>query len=88
MAGTVCDVVFTFGGVNLKGSFPVINPALPDHWTSLEFGFYFRDTHYQLAVSPGALKIFAENAGKEKIIVHLCGVKTELPREEWFTIKC
>ena len=88
MAGTVCDVVFTFGGVNLKGSFPVINPALPDHWTSLEFGFYFRDTHYQLAVSPGALKIFAENAGKEKIIVHLCGVKTELPRGEWFTMKC
>ena len=66
----------------------MINPALPDHWTSLEFGFYFRDTHYQLAVSPGALKIFAENAGKEKIIVHLCGVKTELPRGEWFTMKC
>jgi len=88
MAGTVCDVIFTFGGVNLKGDYPVIDPHLPDHWTGLNFSFSFKGTHYQLAINENEVKIFAENAGKEKIIVNLCGTKTELPQGEWLTGKC
>jgi len=88
MAGTVCDVIFTFGGVNLRGRYPEITPALPGHWSSLEFGFNFKGTHYQIAVSSEELKIFAENEGKDEIIIHLCGVEIELPRGEWFIIKC
>ncbi len=87
MAGTLCDVIFTFGGVNLKGDYPSIHPVLPHHWTGLKFAFTFRGTHYQLAITGEKLMIFAENAKKEKLIVDLCGVQTELPQGEWRTIK-
>ncbi len=88
MAGTVCDVIFTFGGVNLKGDYPVIDPVLPAHWTGLKFSFAFKGTHYQVAISEKEVKIFAENAGKEKILVNLCGAKTELLQGEWFSMNC
>ncbi|MCP4312476.1 MAG: HAD-IA family hydrolase [Bacteroidetes bacterium] len=88
MAGTVCDVIFTFGGVNLKGEHPVIDPALPDHWQGLKFSFSFKGSHYQVAITGDEVKIFAENGGKEKIIVHLCGAETEIPQGEWFSMRC
>ncbi len=80
MAGTVCEVIFTYGGLNLKGDHPVLNPALPGHWTGLKFNFSFKRTHYQVAITPGEVKISAENPGKDKIKVHLCGKFTELSR--------
>ncbi len=87
MAGTVCDVIFTFGGIDLRGDYPLINPSLPTHWRSLEFGFSFKGTHFKVAISRGKFMIFTENSGKEKIIVDLCGVHTILPKGEWFTVK-
>lgn len=88
MAGTVYDVVSTFGGVNLKGAFPAIDPALPPNWTRLDFGFSFRGSHYQLSITAEEVKIMARNAGKDKIIVHLCGAETELAQGQWFSMKC
>ena len=87
MAGTVCDIIFTFGGVDLRGEYPYINPSLPDHWSKLEFGFSFRGTHFQVALTRDKLMIFAKNSGKDKIIVDLCGVHTLLPQGEWLNIK-
>ncbi|MDX2430724.1 MAG: beta-phosphoglucomutase family hydrolase, partial [Bacteroides sp.] len=86
MAGTLCDVIFTFGGVNLKGDYPSINPVLPNHWSSLKFAFSYRGTQYQLAITDEKLMIFAENVKKEKIIVDICGAQTELPHGGWRTI--
>ncbi|MFH0757556.1 MAG: beta-phosphoglucomutase family hydrolase [Bacteroidota bacterium] len=80
MAGTVCEVIFSYGGLNLKGDQVVLNPALPAHWTGLKFNFSFKRTHYQVAITPGEGKISAENPGKEKIKVHLCGKLVELSR--------
>jgi trehalose/maltose hydrolase-like predicted phosphorylase len=88
MAGTVCEVVQTFGGVDLKGDYPEINPVLPQHWRGLSFGFSFKGSQYQLAITGEKLMIYAKSMKKEKIIVHLCGVLTELPQEEWVTVKC
>jgi trehalose/maltose hydrolase-like predicted phosphorylase len=87
MAGTVCDVIFTFGGIDLKGDYPVVHPSLPDHWNSLEFPFSFKGTHYQVAINREKIMILAKNAKEEKIIVDLCGVHTLLPQGEWVSLK-
>ncbi len=87
MAGTVCEVMFTFGGLNLKGDVPVLNPVLPEHWTGLKFSFSFKLAHYQVAITPGEVKIMAEYEGKEKIKVHLCGKVTELSRGVTVSVK-
>ena len=87
MAGTVCDVIFTFGGIDLKGDYPVIHPSLPDHWNSLEFAFSFKGTHYQVAINREKIMILAKNAKEEKIIVDLYGVHTLLPQGEWVSLK-
>jgi hypothetical protein len=58
------------------------------HWRGLNFGFSFKGTQFQLAITGEKLMIFAKSVKKEKIIVHLCGVKTELPQGEWVTVKC
>jgi trehalose/maltose hydrolase-like predicted phosphorylase len=77
MAGTVCDVIYTFGGLNLKGEWPSVDPALPSHWTGLRFRFTFRGVHYQVVIDGKEVKISQREGGKEKIKVHLCG------KEEW-----
>ncbi len=87
MAGTVCDIVFTFGGVDLKGDHPRVNPVLPDHWSKLEFRFSFKGAHYQVALDRKKIMIFARNEGKEKILVDLCGVHTLLPQGQWHSMK-
>ncbi len=51
MAGTVCDVLFTFGGLDLSGEKPRISPALPAHWESLSFAFSFRGKDYLAEIS-------------------------------------
>ena len=78
MAGTVYDVMSTFGGLNLKGVHPVLNPSLPDHWKGLEFHFLFRDIDYRVTISGGEIKISGKNSGKEKIKIHICGKKLEM----------
>ena len=88
MAGTVYDVISTFGGLNLRGDQPSLDPELPSHWKGLQFGFSHKGTRYQVAVSPKEIKISQKNGGKEKIKVHLCGKDVELPVNEPFIIKC
>ncbi|MEN8156334.1 MAG: HAD-IA family hydrolase [Bacteroidota bacterium] len=57
MAGTVCDVIFTFGGLDLKGEQPELNPVLPDRWTGLQFCFRFRGVQYKVDITPGTVKL-------------------------------
>jgi len=82
MAGTVYDVISTFGGLDLRGEIPVLNPSLPDHWKGLQFNFLFRGTHYHVNISDGKIKISGKNSGKEKIKVHLCGKDLEMAKDE------
>lgn len=51
MAGTVCDVLFTFGGLDLRGDEPRINPVLPGHWEGLDFAFSYRGKAYRVEIS-------------------------------------
>ncbi len=59
MAGTVCDVIFTFGGLNLNGEQPELSPVLPDRWTGLQFCFRFRGVQYRVDITQdgGKLKV-------------------------------
>ncbi len=82
MAGTVYDVITSFAGLDLEGSYPALNPVLPSHWTGLAFQFSFRGTRYFVSISGGEVKISADNSKKEKIKVHLCGKAVELPQGE------
>lgn len=85
MAGTICDVSFTFGGVDLKGEYPIINPVLPAHWTKLEFAFSFKGSHFRVIINKENIMISASNDGKEKILINLCGDQTLLTQGEWHT---
>jgi beta-phosphoglucomutase family hydrolase len=78
MAGTVYDVMSTYAGLDLRGEVPALNPQLPAHWKGLDFKFRFRDTYYQVSILGKEIKISANNGGKDKIKVHLCGKEIEL----------
>jgi trehalose/maltose hydrolase-like predicted phosphorylase len=82
MAGTVYDVISTYAGLNLRGSIPELNPSLPGHWKGLDFRFMHRGTHFQVSITESGLKISGENAGKDKIKVHLCEKEIELSQDE------
>ncbi len=87
MAGTVYDVIATFGGLDLKGNHPVLSPSLPGHWTGLQFGFSFKGTHYQVAITRDEVKISAENVTQAKIKVHIYGKEIGLPQGEPFSVR-
>jgi beta-phosphoglucomutase family hydrolase len=78
MAGTAFEVIATYGGLDLGGEIPSIQPDLPARWTGLKFGFSFRGIHYQVAMSDGEVNISTLNAGKDKIKIHLCGKLTKI----------
>jgi beta-phosphoglucomutase family hydrolase len=78
MAGTVYDVISTYGGLNLLGDSPELNPVLPDHWTGIHFSFIFKGTHYQVSIVGKAIKISTDYSGKEKIKVHIWGKEIQL----------
>ncbi len=82
MAGTVFEVISTYAGLNLTGSFPELNPSLPRHWKGLDFRFRFRGTFFAVSISENKVKISGKNAGKDKIKVHLCGKDIELSQDE------
>ena len=88
MAGTVCEVIYTYGGLSLNGDHPALDPALPDHWAGLQFSFSFKGTHFQVAISSGEIKISVKNAGKEKIKVHICGNEIELQKGKTVSLEC
>lgn len=85
MAGTICDVIFTFGGVDLNGDIPHINPNLPAHWSGLKFDFSFKGSRFKLVIDKEKVMISASNSGKEKILVNLCGGQTLLSQGEWLS---
>jgi len=78
MAGTVCDAIYTFGGLDIKGEVVAINPSLPDHWTGLQYCFSHKGIHYKVAITREEVKITVQNAEQEKIKVHLCGSIADL----------
>jgi beta-phosphoglucomutase family hydrolase len=87
MAGTVYEVISTFGGLNLRGEEVVIIPDLPARWTGLQFSFSFRGVHFRVSMTGGEVKISTENAKKEKIKVHICGKLFELSQAEPVSMK-
>ena len=82
MAGTVYDLISTFGGLNLKGDHPALDPLLPPHWKGLEYRFTFRGAKLGVAVSGNSIEISAKKTGKDKIKVHLYGKEIELSQNE------
>jgi len=81
MAGTVYDVISTYAGLDLRGEVPGLNPKLPPHWKRLDFKFNFRGTHFVVTISGNEIKISGQNAGKDKIKVHLWGKEIELSQD-------
>lgn len=82
MAGTVYEVIATFGGLDLRSGSAAVRPSLPVHWKGLNYSFSFRGIHYKVAILDEKVKISAENGGKDKIKVHLCGKEIELSQDE------
>ena len=87
MAGTVVDVMTTYGGLGLHGEIPGLHPVLPDGWKELEFGFLFRGTRFQVQIYPSTIKISGKNGGGERIKVDICGKDYALEQGKPLTIK-
>jgi len=51
MAGTVIEVLFSFGGLKLEEGEPQLEPVLPAHWDKVEFSFTFRGSQYQATIN-------------------------------------
>jgi trehalose/maltose hydrolase-like predicted phosphorylase len=51
MAGTILVALQSYAGLDLQGEEPKINPKLPEHWRSMEFGFTFKGKDYRCRVS-------------------------------------
>ncbi|MBN2697432.1 MAG: HAD-IA family hydrolase [Bacteroidales bacterium] len=77
MAGTVYEVISTFGGVNLRGEQPAINPDLPEHWSNLVFRFSFRNRDYHLSITGREVKCSVTGQVNEKLKVTVYGHETE-----------
>jgi len=82
MAGTVCDVMFSFAGLDLRKEFASLDPRLPQHWKGLSFGFTFRGDHYHVSLIADEIKISVKSSGKQKIKIHICGAEYELSNNE------
>jgi beta-phosphoglucomutase family hydrolase len=88
MAGTVVDVMTTFGGLDLHGPVPGLHPVLPDMWKELEFGFLIRGNRYHVEIYPATIKIAGQNGGREEIKVDICGKEYALNQDQPLTINC
>jgi trehalose/maltose hydrolase-like predicted phosphorylase len=78
MAGTVYDTLVAFGGLDLSGETPGIQPSLPAFWKNMEFEFAFRGSRFHLSISKSELKIMLSDSAKVKIKLHICGQDLEL----------
>ena len=86
MAGTVVDVIATYGGVELYEQVPKLHPSLPSRWKELSFGFLFRGTRFQVEISESKIKISGKNATGEQIKVDICGTVYSLSQDRPFTV--
>ncbi len=73
MAGTVYSAISTYGGLDLSGEFPRIDPGLPVHWKNLSFGFHFRSDRFAVKITRNSVQIVYEKSRNNKIKVHICG---------------
>lgn len=87
MAGTVFEVISTYGGLDLSGELPSISPSLPGHWTSLQYCFSHRGSDFRVEVTGSEVKIYLQKAEKKKIKVHLCENEIELSEDEPVVMK-
>ncbi len=72
MAGTVYSAISTYGGLDLSGELPRIDPGLPAHWKNLSFGFNFRSDRFAVKVTRNSVQIICEKSRNNKIKVHIC----------------
>jgi len=79
MAGTVCLVLNSYAGLNLRSDIVKICPKLPESWDKITFGFKFRDEHYRLVVREKEIEILAKSPSRKEIIIHLCGKEFPIP---------
>ena len=79
MAGTVCLVLNSYAGLNLRSDIVKICPKLPESWDNLIFGFKFRDEHYRLVVREKEIEILVKSPFRKEIIIHLCGKEFSIP---------
>jgi trehalose/maltose hydrolase-like predicted phosphorylase len=86
MAGTVVDVMTTYGGLDLHGPVPGLRPALPDMWKELEFGFVMRGNRFHVQISHATIKISGKNGGGDRIKVDICGKEYVLSQDKPLTV--
>lgn len=60
MAGTVYDTLVSFGGLDLSGEHPVIDPNLPKEWKSLEFSFSHKGERYVVQITEDEAKLMVQ----------------------------
>ncbi|MFW5974593.1 MAG: HAD-IA family hydrolase [Bacteroidota bacterium] len=82
MSGTVMIALTTYGGINLNGDIPEINPNLPELWGRLEFGFHFKDVHYLVNLHKETLKIKAS----KKVTIKVYDKEYYIPEQEWSSV--
>ena len=86
MAGTAVDVMMTYGGLSMCGEVPRLDPALPEGWKELDFGFLFRGVRYQVAVSGETITLSARGGGKAEIKADICGKLYTLSESQTETV--
>ncbi len=88
MAGTIYDALVAFAGLRLDGEFPILNPALPAHWTGMAFSFDFRGVLIHIELKGRDLSVKAEADENEDIKIQICGKEVMLKGGKPFRMTC
>ncbi len=74
MSATLVVAMSTYGGVDLREEFLNVNPALPKHWSSMEFGLTFRGVDYKFNITQNTINVTTSKPtkiivnGKEQVV--------------------
>lgn len=79
MAGTVYSILSSYAGLNLRSDVVKICPELPELWNNIKFSFNFRDEKYEMETGKDEIQVLIKSASKNKINLHLCGKKIDVP---------
>ncbi|MCY6484865.1 glycoside hydrolase family 65 protein [Clostridium aestuarii] len=70
MAGTWMSVIYGFGGLRVRNNKLILNPFIPEHWTSYSFKVMFRGALLKVNVTKAGIKIFNESNTEVAFLIY------------------
>lgn len=78
MAGTIDTVTRYFAGISFDGGILNVNPNLPAHWQKFETKLCFRNSWYQLDLTPEAVSVTLLESDADTLPARICGREVTL----------